>query len=100
MEVADNVISTAWLDSCEKVIKVSANLDNNLKYYRKKNLETTKFQYYTSLHFRSMIAADIAYKHYKEIKENIKAIGQVISNVEKGNKKIGVSVKQLKKARN
>lgn len=66
MELDDKEVNAAWLNSYEKIIRISTNLDDNLKYHKQKNLEQVKFQYYTSLHFRSMIAANITYKECKE----------------------------------
>lgn len=66
IEIADKEVNVAWLNSYEKIIRISINLDDNLKHHERKKLEQAKFHYYTSLHFRSMIAANITYKECKD----------------------------------
>lgn len=75
---ANRTVDISWLDSCNKILRVSNTLDNNLAYYRRKNLETSKFQYYVSLHFRSMLAANIAYSEYEKIDKSFKEINNFI----------------------
>lgn len=75
---ANQTIDVSWLDSCNKILSVSNTLDNNLAYYGRKNLETSKFQYYANLHFRSMVAADIVYSEYKKIDESFTEINKFI----------------------
>lgn len=92
---ANNEVNTAWLNSYEKVIKISANLDKNLKYHAKNNLEQSKFHYYTSLHFRSMIAADIVHKEFCEINANFKDINNLILTIAKTGNTTGLSKAQI-----
>ena len=93
--VANATVSTAWLNSYARIIKISNNLDENLKYYSQKKLEISKFQYYTSLHFRSMIAADIAYKEYRNIDDSYNEINKLIVNMAQTKKNIGISKTQV-----
>ena len=81
-----------------KVIKVSSNLDENLNAHARKNLEISKFHYYTSLHFRSMIAADIVYKEEKDILASFDEINKLIVSVKQGNR-TGLSKAQLHDAK-
>lgn len=92
---ANNEVNTAWLNSYEKVIKISTNLDKNLKYHAKNNLEQSKFHYYTSLHFRSMIAADIVYKEFCEINANFNDINNLIVTIAKTRNTTGLSNAQI-----
>lgn len=92
---ANEEISMEWLNSYEKVIKISNNLDENLRYHSQQNLVRSKFQYYTSLHFRSMIAADITYREYRKIYKSFDAINQLIVAVDTKQKKIEMSRDQL-----
>lgn len=62
-------------------------------------MEYAKFQYYTSLHFRSMIAANIVYKEYEEIDSNFKKINELIVNMAKNKKSIGLSKAQIYSAK-
>lgn len=95
MAAANREINTAWLNSYEKVIKISANLDENLRYHAKNNLVQSKFQYYASLHFRSMIAADIVYKEYCEIDANFNDINNLIVTIAKTQNTTGLSKAQI-----
>lgn len=92
---ANKEINTAWLNSYKKIITVSTNLDENLKYYSKKSLEQSRFQYYTSLHFRSMLAADITYKEFLKINENFEEINKLIVDIAKTGKKVNMSKEQI-----
>lgn len=94
LSLANSVVSTAWLNSYEKVITISSNLDSNLNYHASRNLEISKFQYYTSLHFRSMIAADIVHNEFSEIDASFKELNQLIvrlKNSPRGNTGISKS---------
>lgn len=96
---ANSNIDTAWLTSYDKLIKISSNLDDNLRYCAKQNLEQSKFQYYTGLHFRSMIAADITYKEYLKIDASFNEINKLIVAIAKNEKKINVSKAQIYSAK-
>jgi len=89
---ANGAINTAWLNSYERIIKVSTNLDSNLNYHARKNLETSKFQYYTGLWFRSMLAADIVHKEFQEIDTSFREINSLILSVKNG-KHVGIQKK-------
>lgn len=78
---ANQAIDVSWLESCNKVLRVSNTLDNNLAYYAKKNLEMSKFQYYAHLHFRSMIAADIVHREYEKVDRSYTEINRFIVNM-------------------
>ena len=95
MVTANKEVNTAWLNSYQKVIKISANLDENLRYYAKNNLVQSKFHYYTSLHFRSMIAADIVHKEFCEIDANFNDINNLIVNIAKNRNTTGLSKAQI-----
>lgn len=95
MVAANKEINVAWFNSYEKIIKISANLDENLRYHAKNNLVQSKFQYYTSLHFRSMIAADIVYKEFCEIDANFNDINNLIVNIAKTKNTTGLSKTQI-----
>lgn len=97
---ADKEISTAWLKSYKNVMRISETLDQNLKYYSNKRLENSKFQYYTSLHFRSMIAADITYKEYKAVDSSFNAINNYIESVSKNGGKTNISKSKLDDTKN
>lgn len=99
MVAANKEVNTAWLNSYEKVIKISANLDENLRYHAKNNLIQSKFHYYTSLHFRSMIAADIVHKEFCEIDANFKDINNLIVNIAKTRNTTGLSKAQIYSAK-
>lgn len=75
---ANQTIDVSWVDSCNKILKVSNTLDNNLAYYGRRNLETSKFQYYANLHFRSMLAADFVYSEYRKIDRSFSEINAFI----------------------
>lgn len=92
---ANTEINTAWLNSYEKVIKVSANLDENLKHHAKNDLVQSKFHYYTSLHFRSMTAANIVYKEFCEIDSNFNDINNLIVTIAKNGNTTGLSKAQI-----
>lgn len=96
---SNNNVSTAWLNSYEKVIKISGNLDENLKYHSNRALEQSKFHYYTNLHFRSMIAADITYKEYLKINDNFEAINNLIVDIAKTGRKTGMTKEQIYSAK-
>lgn len=95
MLAANNEVNTAWLSSYEKVIKISANLDENLRYHAKNNLVQSKFHYYTSLHFRSMIAANIVHKEFCEIDANFNDINNLIVTIAKTRNTTGLSKAQI-----
>ncbi len=95
MVAANKEVNTAWLNSYEKVIKISANLDENLRYHAKNNLVQSKFHYYTSLHFRSMIAADIVHKEFCEIDANFNDINNLIVTIAKTKNTTGLSKAQI-----
>lgn len=78
LKKANQRIDVSWLDSCNKILRISNTLDNNLAYYAKRNLETSRFQYYTHLHFRAMLAADIVHKEYEKIDRSFKEMNQFI----------------------
>lgn len=95
MVAANKEVNTAWLNSYEKVIKISANLDENLRYHAKNNLVQSKFHYYTSLHFRSMIAADIVHREFREIDANFNDINNLIVTIAKTRNTTGLSKAQI-----
>lgn len=95
IEIADKEVNAAWLNSYEKIIRISTNLDDNLKYHERKNLEQAKFHYYTSLHFRSMIAANITYKECKEIEHNLRQINNLLSSIKKNGNTTGIQKQQI-----
>lgn len=95
MVAANKEVNTAWLNSYEKVIKISANLDENLRHHAKNNLVQSKFHYYTSLHFRSMIAADIVHKEFCEIDANFNDINNLIVTIAKTKNTTGLSKAQI-----
>ncbi len=99
MAIADRNVSTAWINSYKKVVKIATNLDQNLKFHSSKHLEYSKFQYYTSLHFRSMIAADITYKEYKEIDSNLQKMNELIVVMAKSKNNMGLSKAQIYSAK-
>lgn len=99
MVAANKEVNTAWLNSYEKVIKISANLDENLRYHAKNNLIQSKFHYYTSLHFRSMIAADIVHKEFCEIDANFNDINNLIVTIAKTRNTTGLSKAQIYSAK-
>lgn len=95
---AKNTVNLEWLMSYERIYTVSLNLEQNLYYHKQRILEKSKFQYYTSLHFRSMIAADIVYKEYESIKKSYKEINQLLYDVRGHRRKSNMSIGQLEQA--
>lgn len=77
MKAAHCRVSEQKLKSYERTLEISTNLEKNLRYYQEKNLKNSKFHYYTNLHFRSMKAADIMYKEYKEIELTFNKINKL-----------------------
>ncbi len=75
---ANQTVDVSWLDSCDKILRISNTLDNNLAYYRRRNLEISKFQYYANLHFRSMVAADIVHSEYEKVDRSFKEMNNFI----------------------
>lgn len=82
--LANKNISIAWIDSYEKTLRITNNLQKNLEYQQSRYLRKSKFQYYTSLHFRSMLAADMAYKNFKDIDKSFEEINVLILNIKNG----------------
>lgn len=78
LKKANQRIDVSWMESCNKILKISNTLDNNLAYYAKENLESSKFQYYAHLHFRSMVAADIVHKEYEKVEQSYQEINTFI----------------------
>jgi hypothetical protein len=101
MKAANTTLNTAWLNSYERIITVSANLDENLKYHGARQLEQSRFQYYASLHFRSMIAADIVHREFKEIDTSFRDINSFIVNTARSGRSQaqGVSKSQVYSAK-
>lgn len=93
---SDRRVCAEWLDSYQRIVEISNNLNRNLEYHAKKNLEYKKFQYYTSLHFRSMIAADITYREYDKIKKSYEQIKKNKSNIKLPKEKINSVISTLK----
>lgn len=92
---ANSTINKTWINSYDKVLKVSKSLDSNLKYQTKRHLNRSKFQYYTSLHYRSMIAADIIYKEYTAINKDFNEINKLIVDIAKGAKESKMTKSQI-----
>jgi len=78
-------IQAKWLSSYKKILEVSSNLDANIRAHARNNLRSSKFSYYTSLHYRSMCAADIAYAEFKSIDETFREINQLLLDIKKRN---------------
>lgn len=78
LKKANQDIDLSWLDSCNRILRIANTLDHNLTYYAHKNLEMSKFHYYTHLHFRSMIAADFVHREYKKIDQSFTEINRFI----------------------
>ncbi len=96
---ADRNINTAWLNSYEKIIKVSSNLDENLIFHRKKVLDQSKFHYYTNLHFRSMIAANLTYREFEEINKSFCKMNELIVDIARNKKRMNTSKAQIYNAK-
>lgn len=94
LNLANNRVNTEWLNSYEKVAKVSENLEFNLRNYARNNLENSKFHYYSSLWFRSMLAADLVHREFKEIDASFNEINKLILSIKKGNN-IGLNKKVI-----
>ncbi|MDO5433845.1 hypothetical protein [Eubacterium sp.] len=77
-QYSNKKINTTWINSYEKVLKTANTLNENLKYNQRVNMEKSKFHYYTNLHFRSMIAANIVYNEYIEIKKSYNEMNNLI----------------------
>lgn len=78
LKKANQDIDLSWLDSCNRILRIANTLDHNLTYYAHKNLEMSKFHYYTHLHFRAMIAADFVHREYKKIDQSFTEINRFI----------------------
>lgn len=69
--------NTAWTERFQELTEVSNTLYKNLEYENSKKLNKDKFQRYTSLHFRSVILGNLAYKDYvdsKKVRDEISAL--------------------------
>lgn len=78
-------IQAKWLSSYKKILEVSSNLDTNIRAHARNNLQISKFVYYTSLHYRSKCAADIAYAEFKSIDETFGEINQLLLDIKNRN---------------
>ena len=96
---ADSNINTYWLNSYKKIVNISENLESNLKLYTNSTLEQSRFQYYTSLHYRSMIAANIVYKEYEQVNRSFDAINKYIVELKNGKKPSSISKSEVYKAK-
>lgn len=97
---ANCAVNSAWLRSYEKVLRISTTLDNNLKYHAARNLEYSKFQYYTNLHFRSMIAANITYAEYKKVDACCKELNRTFGKNKTPRKNMSISTARVNTTRN
>lgn len=86
-------VNTEWINSISEVMIVSNTLQKNLEMQQRKNLNMNKFHYYTNLHFRSMIAANLVYKEYESVDKSYKEINKLLLNIKEG------KVKATKKER-
>lgn len=92
---ANTTVSTSWLNSYNKILLVSTNLNKNIENQRRKKLAESKFHYYTSLWFRSLIAADLAYKEYKQIEQSRNIFKKRRSNLSISNNQLDDTEKAL-----
>ena len=56
--------NTTWTERFQELTDVSNTLYKNLEYENARKLNKDKFHRYTSLHFRSVILGNLAYKDY------------------------------------
>ena len=61
--------NTAWTERFQELTEVSNTLYKNLEYENARKLNKDKFHRYTSLHFRSVILGNLAYKDYIDSKK-------------------------------
>ena len=77
-----------------KIWHVSNTLYKNLEYENARKLNKDKFHRYTSLHFRSVILGNLAYKDYIDSKRVRDEIGQLLVDI--GKKKVQVTAAEKK----
>lgn len=86
--------SIAWTERFQELTNVSNTLYKNLEYENARKLNKNKFHRYTSLHFRSVILGNLAYKDYLDSKKVRDEIGQLLVDI--GKKKIQVTATEKK----
>ena len=82
-------IDLSWIANLQSNLETANTLKKNLEIQERTRLNQSKFHYYTSLHFRSMIAADFVHAEYDKAATSLNQIGKVIVSVAK--KEIRVS---------
>ena len=83
-----------WMYHFKETLEVANTLQKNLESNESTTLKRSKFHYYTSLHFRSMIAADLIYAEYRKAADSLDEIGEIIVKI--GKKEIQVTNAQYK----
>lgn len=95
IKISKGRIHASWLSSHNEIIRVSSNLEANIRAYESGKLDTKKFTYYCGLHFRSMLAADFSYKEYKQIESTFNEINETLLLIGKGKLKVSKDEKKV-----
>lgn len=74
-------VDLSWSQELDELIEVTAVIYSNTDMNCNRRLESAKFQYYTNLWFRSMIAADLCHKKIKEIEPHYAYINNLIKDL-------------------
>lgn len=86
--------NTTWTERFQELTDVSNTLYKNLEYENARKLNKDKFHRYTSLHYRSVILGNLAYKDYIDSKRVRDEIGQLLVDI--GKKKVQVTAAEKK----
>lgn len=84
-----------WTERFQELTDISNTLYKNLEYENARKLNKDKFHRYTSLHFRSFILGNLAYKDYMDSKKVRDEIGQLLVDI--GKKKVQVTAAEKRK---
>lgn len=87
-------IEREWLKKNSELLYLENTLYKNLEYENKRKLNKEKYKRYISLHFRSHILGELAYKEYKEAKKIRDELNQVIVEIKKNNRYISKEEKK------
>lgn len=85
-------IDLSWMANLQSTLEAANTLVQNMAAQETTTLTQSKFHYYTSLHFRSMLAADFVHAEFSKADRTLKQISNLL--VEIGKKNITVSQKE------
>ncbi len=84
-----------WTERFEEFTQISNTLYKNLEYENSRKLNADKFHRYTSLHFRSVILGNLAYKDYMDSKKVRDEISELLVAI--GKKQVKVTPAEKRK---